>query len=336
MSGPEGESPKPTPWALPGGTPPAAERGDENPTVVVPPPVSGVAVPPDAAQAAPGTYPQAAYPPDHSPAYAPPPSPAGQPATGYPQGTGYPPAGQPATGYPPGTGYPQGPQAAAGGPPSGYGQAGFPLPVAGPRKGPGRGTLAALVIGGLVLVLMVGTGVVLLGRSALDKSSSTWSTGPRNGDGDPRDEPTSPTPSATASKEPWAVRINGYCRIVDRQLKAIPEAETANGQVVWLQLTAGVIRNMNKRLRGMEVPAAKRQDYDAMMTAWERVPISYDQAAEAVRKQDKNAVRTAMDQAERENDKGNAIANELGLTDCAGAGGLGNSTGASSSPDDDI
>lgn len=335
----------------------AASSPDEVPTVVTPPePVSPTvafpggnpfAVPPAQKPAPLGTPPPGAYLPGaypntpYPPAGYPPPGypPPGQPLASYPPSyppapPSYPPAGQPQPPYP----------AAAGSQPPGYGPPGYPpppygqTPFLGPgssSNGPSRGVVISLVVGGLVLVLLVVTGLVYLGRAHLAQSSETSSPAAT---GTAAPEPTDPdgsvptAPPGTPSTEAWAVRINSYCRVVDLQLKAVPEPQSKSPvqRVLNLRATATILRTMNQRLRGMQVPAADRADYTAMMTAWDQVPIYYDQAAKAAGKNDEQAFRTALTRSQLENEKGNAIANRLGLTDCAGAGGLPDGTGGSS------
>jgi hypothetical protein len=228
-----------------------------------------------------------------------------------PQQAPHPTAPYPTAPYPTAA-YPPLPGTSPGTPPPYY-----PQPP-GRSTGPGAGALAGLVIGGLVLILMVGTGVVYLSRHVTVRDVPSASSEPLTTAGpDGGSEPTAP-----ASEEPWAMRINMYCQSVDLELKAVAEAEPSRDQTSRLTKMAGVIRAMNTRLRTMEVPTAKRSQYESMMTAWEQVPIYYDLAVKAAVSKDSSAFRSALGKADTQNEKGNSIANGLGLTDCAGAGGL--------------
>ncbi|HEY6796249.1 MAG TPA: hypothetical protein VI248_16360 [Kineosporiaceae bacterium] len=199
--------------------------------------------------------------------------------------------------------------------------------------GGGRGRVVAMVVGlvAVVLVLVAG-GVYAAGHALRGRTGPAGQAAlPTAPDGQdpfgnpfgPAPGPPAPTPSAPViPSQGWTVPVNAYCRDVDLQLKAVPSATTVAGQISSLRQLAGIIRTMNTRLRGMQVPADSRSAFEAMMAAWEQVPAGYEQAAVAAEKADRDGYAAAIAHAEQANDQGNVIAGQLGLGYCADAGGL--------------
>jgi hypothetical protein len=208
---------------------------------------------------------------------------------------GYPPPWGPAAGYP--QGYPQ------------------VMPAGAPS---GRGRVVGLIVGVVALALVLMSGAIYL---ANDYFGSQDANSPSEATNDGSAAP-GPSGLATSSGESWTVPVNAYCRVMDRQLKAVPKPRTVVERVAVLHQDAAILRNMNSRLRGMPVPQEHRSDYDAMLTAWEQVPPGYENAATAATKGDQAGVDSALTRSEMANNRGNVIANRLGLSDCAGAGGL--------------
>jgi hypothetical protein len=208
-------------------------------------------------------------------------------------------------------------------------------PAAPPRD---RSRLAGLLAGGLVLVLMViAAGLYLLrdtgdGLAGADQPAMPGSAVPTSptdrpaplGAGPGLPAPSGPGPSGPVTQPPagWTIPVNAYCREADRQLKAVPAPKSDAEQASTLHQLASIVRAMNTRLHGMTVPADQKAAYDAMMSSWEEVPGGYDEAAAAAEKGDANAYQLAMARSSAANDEGNSIAHQIGLGDCADAGGL--------------
>jgi len=354
MLPPGGSGWTPTPAAFPPPTP--VDPGRPAPVDLgkpAPPPASPVFgapgytapqpgyAPPGAGQAAamPGYgTPGAAAPGYGSPSYGSPACAPGYAAAGAP-GYAAPSYGTPSYGSPsygaPGYGAP------GYGSTPGYGAPGYGPPAYGATEvlghgpsSPSRGGRIAAIVGSLVVVfaLVVAGGVWLLhdpnagNDSGLPQPSrvAPFDPGATPDPGLPTDPAPSAPPRTRApqSTESWAAPVNAYCRVADRQLKAVPQGKDKAARVAYLKGTGAVIRAMNDRLRGMSVPPEHKADYDGMLAAWDQVPTGYDQQAAAVTSGDQTALDAAVASTEAANERGNQLANRLGLPDCADAGGI--------------
>jgi len=282
-------------------------------------------------------------------------SPGGAPGYAAPGTSGYAAPGYGAPGYgtpsygTPGSGAPSYGAPSYGTP--GYGAPGYGPPTYGTAEvlghgpsSPPRGGRIAAIIGALVVVfaLVITGGVWLLhdksasGSSGLPSPSrvAPFDPGATPDPGLPTDPalPTAPggppRTRAPQSTEAWAGPVNAYCRVVDRQLKAVPQGKDKDAKVAYLKGTGAVIRAMNDKLRGMSVPPEHKADYDGMLAAWDQVPTGYDQQAAAVAAGDQTALEAAAARTEIANQRGNLLANRLGLPDCADAGGIPDGSGS--------
>jgi len=302
-------TPEPSWWAAPDAPPPAG-----------PPPAADAGAPPPVPPPLPDAAPAPGYAPPQN--FGPPPAAGGPPSTAGGQPAGHPWADPPVA-YPPTAPaahptatYPTAPYAAPTAPyaaptaPYAAPTAPYATPYAtdpgdagrtevlqtgavpgGPRR---RGTVAGIVVGVLVVALVVGVGGLFAVRRFLDG----------------RDAPAN-----------WREPITAYCRQMDRDLKAAASS-AGDDQAARLKQVGAVLRTMNSHLRELRVATDQRTRYDRMLDRWDDVPKAYDEAVAAAARQDQATIDSALSRADRSNDEGNAIANQLGLPVCAGAGGL--------------
>jgi hypothetical protein len=128
--------------------------------------------------------------------------------------------------------------------------------------------------------------------------------------------------STGASATRWTATANAYCRVVDRQLKAIGKVNSYADIPSVLPDTAAVYRAMDQHLRGLPAPAAWRSSIGAMAADWDTTAGYYDAAVDNYQSGDTAGVQSDLNAADQANARGNAIATSLGATDCADTGGL--------------
>ena len=68
---------------------------------------------------------------------------------------------------------------------------------------------------------------------------------------------------------------------------------------------------------------------ELVASAWDQMASLMDQAATALRANDRTGAARLLDQSDAANQRGNDLANQIGLQDCADAGGIGGTTGPS-------
>jgi hypothetical protein len=288
--------------------------------------------PPDDDQAAPtqplGTLSPAPEPPAYGqPAYGPPPAVPGQASLGEPS-FGHPPYGQPRYGQAP---YGQAPY---GQPPS--------VPPSSGRKLPWIiGAVAAavvLLLAGVSVAawhrLSAGTNTTASGTPAAGTPTTPGSTSPDTGT--PRGSPgatsggTTPGPTGhtDAATTSWLAATNAYCRnTTDPDLKRAAPLATAD-PVTYFTRVAAINRQLDTLLR-KNPPAGLRPQVEQIASAWDQMASLMDQAATAVRNNDRAGAARLLDQADTANQHGNDLASRIGLQDCADAGGIGVTAGPS-------
>lgn len=131
-----------------------------------------------------------------------------------------------------------------------------------------------------------------------------------------------PGPTATGSVRAWLAASNAYCRkTLDPAVKRLlPLAEV--DPVLFLTRFAAVNRQADAYLRKAP-PSSLAADVKAMTGHWDDLAAHLDKAAVAFRAGDTDTAQQEWDLGQVANQKGNAIANRIGLPDCAEAGGIG-------------
>lgn len=194
--------------------------------------------------------------------------------------------------------------------------------------GSDRGGVSALLVAGtLVLItLIVTSGVVLMksgllsreGDSVASRGDAPAGDSVRPGDVEPEGS-TSRTGQAAGAQDEWVADINAYCRVIDRRLKQVP---VDGADLPQYREKSGVLRTMNRELRQRKVPEEHRRTYDRMLDAWDKSAAYLLEVATAI---DDQTLMEMYDYGRKQSDanrRGNLLAHELDLDDCAGAGGL--------------
>jgi hypothetical protein len=272
---------------------------------------------------------------------APPAGPAyGTPPVGPAYGT--PPVG-PAYGAPAG-GYPYG-AAPTGGYPYGGAQPAYGTPPGG-RRGPSTGVVIAVAVAVVVAVGAVLAGVAAtFATSGDDREASAPvvpapSFGPPSGGatGDPAPglspratpapAPRVPSPTSEAALA-YVAKANAYCRTTtDPALKAAePLSQTDPAR--YLRAAAKANRELDAELR-KDVPRDLRSTVAQITKNWDALSEGYEKAAEAFEAGDAATFSQLLAQAQDANAVGNDLAQQIGMGDCADAGGLGGTNGGSS------
>jgi hypothetical protein len=276
------------------------------------------------------------------PAYGPPPVmpapvPPGEPPYGQPP-YGQPPYAQPPYGQPP---YGQPPY---GQPPSGqppYGQPPSVPPSSGRKLFWIIGAVAAVMVLLLVGVsvaawqrLSAGTNTTASGTPTAGTPTAPGSTSPDTGtppgspgatSGGATPGPTSPPDAASTS---WLTATNAYCRsTTDPDLKRVAPLATTDAATYFTRVAA-INRQLDTFLR-KNPPTGLRPQVEQVASAWDQMASLMDQAATALRGNDRTGAARLLDQSDTANQRGNDLANQIGLQDCADAGGIGVTTGPS-------
>ena len=237
-----------------------------------------------------------------------------------------PPAPQqaPAYGQPP---YGQAPFAPSAHPPYG---APTDYPAYGPPAGqlPGRPTgrprmlpwILGAVAGVLVLVL---TGVGLAVWSPWSKTSDPIPA--RTSPSSPADPSSSSEPGGAAAdpaNQSWLLATNAYCRgTTDPELKAASPLSKTD-PATYFERNAAITRELDTLLR-KNPPAGLRSQVEEIATHWDEMADLLDQAAAAIRDGDRTTATQLLDESDTANQLGNDLAKQIGLPDCADAGGIG-------------
>lgn len=257
------------------------------------------------------------------------PIPAGPPARSIPPPAPAPTADWARPGVPGG----QPPWAASWAPPSGprHVPPGAPAPRSTPP--PSRDRTAALVVGGLVLLLVVVLAVgLVVWRAWGDGAATVARPGPGPGssapadpsprDADPTPSPTGAPPTASREVRAYVDSANEYCRTTtDPRLKEVIPLYRTDPERFFRE-SAKITRDLDGFLR-RGVPPGIADDVEEMTDRWDGLATSSQQAADALASGDPLAAAQHIEEASAANAAGNAVARRIGLPDCADAGGLG-------------
>jgi hypothetical protein len=156
--------------------------------------------------------------------------------------------------------------------------------------------------------------------SAVPSSPGTYSDG------------TSPDPAgagaADGATSSWLAATNAYCRTTTDPAikKASPLATT--DLAAYFARVAAINREVDMVLR-KDPPSGLRTQVEQVASNWDRMATFFDQAAAALRKNDRAGAKAAAAQGDAANQLGNDLASRIGLQDCAQAGGIGGPASAS-------
>jgi hypothetical protein len=197
------------------------------------------------------------------------------------------------------------------------------------------------ILGAAVLALLLLAGAAVAVRHAWsDRTSTTAANSPAvpaptvapdtgNPGASPPDAPSTgapPAPSGSAPADPtsrsWLAATNAYCRnTTDPALKkAAPLAAT--DPATYFNRIAAINRELDNLLR-KDPPSGLRVQTGQVASDWDRMATLFDQAATAVRQNNRSGAAQLIAQGEVANRLGNDQATQIGLRDCADAGGIG-------------
>lgn len=165
--------------------------------------------------------------------------------------------------------------------------------------------------------------------SASPEPSSPETGSPGGGSPDPSSTSTAPGPSSSgkvdAATASWLSATNAYCRgTTDPALKKVsPLSDT--DPATYLTRVAAINRQLDTLLR-KNPPSGLRAQVEQVASDWDRMATLFDQAAEAVRRNDRTGAGQLVAQADVANRRGNDLATRIGLRDCAQAGAIGVTT----------
>lgn len=254
---------------------------------------------------------------------------------------GAPPAG-PAYGTPPG--YPYG-AAPAGGYPYAGAQPAYGTPPA--RSGPSAGVVVALAVAGVVALVgvLAAVGAVFAAGNGDPEAAGPVVPGPSftepspdggagGGQPTPRRTPTPaprvPSPTSAAGKA-YVDQANAYCRsTTDPGLKAAAPLGQSD-PAEYLRESAKVNRALDDHLR-KDVPKELSSTVAQITKSWDRLSEYYEKAADAFEAGDAQAFQQHLGTAQDANELGNDLAKQIGMSDCADAGGLGGTGGGQPTP----
>jgi hypothetical protein len=173
--------------------------------------------------------------------------------------------------------------------------------------------------GGVVFLVLVLVGAVIGGVYAVthqEPDSGGYSYTPAT--------TTTTTARQASGVQPatWRAAANAYCRRMDLRLKAAGEVDVYGDIPAVLPKRAALFREMDQHLRDMRAPDTWTDAIDKMARDWDYTAGWWSAAVDDYAKGNVSEVDGDLDKAESANQAGNVIANKLGVTDCAGAGGL--------------
>ncbi len=185
--------------------------------------------------------------------------------------------------------------------------AGPPIPPAagsgGPTGGPGRRRSglpdpAVVVAIAVAFVALLGIGVAI---------AHPWT---RDG-------------AAAGDPQAWIRTTNAHCRsTVDPAYKAAAEQYRETDSIAYFTQMATITRDLNQVL-GQGQPASLAAQVRQIIDAWGAMASEYEQMVQALEAQDVARAKEAYERSEGANARGNAVAKQIGLPDCADAGGIG-------------
>jgi hypothetical protein len=127
----------------------------------------------------------------------------------------------------------------------------------------------------------------------------------------------------TGRSSDWVSAANAHCRqAVDPAMKRAGRLTTPADIPQVLPSLASIQRDLDDYLRSLTVPAADESAVRQMTDYWDALVGQWQLAIAAYDSGDETSAQTAVETGSGYNDKGNQIANQLGLGDCARAGAL--------------
>lgn len=173
----------------------------------------------------------------------------------------------------------------------------------------GRGVFVVVILLAILLAGLTALGITSHQQSTVSYSSSTQAN----------------TTTGSTSAD-WRRVMNGYCRrTLDPAFKAATGGSSnlpATAIPTVLPALASAQGAADRYLEAVAIPGEMAGAVRHMISSWDRMVLSYVTAATAYGSGDLEKAQTTARAGNAANLDANAVANELGLSDCAGAGGL--------------